>query len=172
MNQTKPCARSTSPKLVEAFENCKIDEMNLILKLLLRARAKQHQYEVKTGRKTKRFLDWGSELERDNKNLDYLTIMKPSAAIFNIKDESWEAHKNELLSLENAGLEHEFGLVDRGEVSRADLVNTARCAFFIGPEKVPDPERGGEQVWQGHTKKSERRHAATSIWPLVRLLCP
>ncbi len=149
------------PKLVEAFENCKIDEMNLILKLLLRARARQHQYEVKIGRKTKRFLDWGSELERDNEHLDYLTIMKPSAVIFNIKDESWEAHKNELLSLENAGLEHEFGLVDRGEVSRADLVNTARCAFSIVGEKVPDPERGGEQVWQGWTQASRRRREAT-----------
>ena len=149
------------PKLVEAFENCKIDEVNLISKLLLKTRARDHQYKAKIGKKAQRFLDWNRELLRDNEHLDYLDIANVSALIFNIKHETREAHKNELLSLENAGLEHEFRLVDRGEVSRADLVNTARCAFSIVGEKVPDPERGGEQVWQGHTMKSHRRREAT-----------
>ena len=149
------------PKLVEAFENCKIDEVNLILKLLLKKRARDHQYKARIGNKTQRFLDWNSELLRDNQHLDYLTIMNASAVIFNIKDESWEAHKNELLSLENAGLEHVFGLVDSEEVPRAHVVNTARCAFSIGNEPVPDPERGDELVAPGHTMKSHRRKAAT-----------
>ena len=63
-----------------------------------------------------------------------------------------------LLRLEDHALDLAHEDARKGETP---TLNIARSAFFIGGEKVPDPERGGEQVWQGHTMKSERRYAAT-----------
>jgi len=78
--------------------------------------------------------------------------------VVSAENDSDAGFKSALLRLEDHALDLAHEDARSGVMP---TLNIATNAFFIGGEKVPDPERGGEQVWQGNTMKSRRRAAAT-----------
>jgi len=127
-------------------------------KLLMQPRANRHQYQLARGDKGERFTRWFKSAVAAIKQYHFLRSMSEQCIVVSAKNDSHEGFKSALLRLEGHALYLAHEDARNGVMP---TLNIATNAFFIGGEFVPDPERGGEQVWQGNTKKAQRRRAAT-----------
>ena len=127
-------------------------------KLLMEPRARTHQYQLARGDKGERFTRWFKSAVAAIKQYHFLRSMSEQCIVVSAKNDSDAGFRSALLRLEGHALYLAHEDARNGVMP---TLNIATNAFFIGGEKVPDPERGGEAVWQGHTMKAQRRRAAT-----------
>ena len=146
------------PSLLVALQEGKRRDVASYSKLLMQPRANTHQYQLARGDKGERFTRWFKSAVEAIKRYHFLRSMSEQCIVVSAKDDSHEGFKSALLRLEGHAL---YLAHEDARSGVMPTLNIATNAFFIGGEPVPDPERGGEQVWQGHTKKSQRRAAAT-----------